>query len=146
MNCKPFAVFAAVVLLCMTATPSMAIREKTIPYEPDFVQLLSQGWIRNVEIVEVSSGETYLRTKLTSANGQEQEIIRVNVVVNDGFLELLRASNVKYEFKQESQFTFQEFLQLLPFFMSWILWVVVVIIFARLVRAVELIGKNMKKG
>lgn len=145
MNNKPFAVFVAVVLLCVTATPSMAIREKTIPYDPDFIQLLSQGWIRHVEIVKVSSGETYLRAKLTSADGKEQETIRVNVVVNDGLLEMLRAGNVKYEFIQEDQFTFQEFLQLFPFFMNWILWIVMIIIFARLVRAVELIARNIKK-
>ena len=73
MRRNSFAIFAAVTMLCMTAVPSMAAREKTIPYDPDFLQLLSQGWIRKAEIVEVSDGETYLRTKLTSADGKKQE-------------------------------------------------------------------------
>ena len=145
MNCKSFAVFAAVALLCMTALPSLAAREKTIPYEPDFLQLLSQGWIRKAEIVEVSNGETYLRTKLTSADGKKQEVIRVNVVVTDEFLGLLQASNVQYEFKRESAFSLMDFLHILSVILTWLLWIAVVFIFSRLARAVEQIARNIKK-
>ena len=145
MNRKRFTLFAAVVLLCMTAVPSMAAREKTIPYDPDFLQLLSQGWIRKAEIVEVSDGETFLRTKLTSADGKKQEVIRVNVIVTDEFLGLLQASNVQYEYKRESAFSFMDFLRILSIILTWLLWIAVVFIFSRLARAVEQIARNIKK-
>ena len=145
MKHKYFALFAAFIMLCLTVLPSMAAQEKTIPYDPDFLQLLSQGWIRKAEIVEVSSGETYLRTKLATADGKKQEVIRVNVVVDDELLGLLQASNVQYEFTQESAFGLMDFLRILSAILTWVLWIAVVVIFARLARGVEQIARNIKK-
>ena len=74
-------------------------------YNPDFVELVKSGRIRNAEIVRGSAGDfiTGEKTSIDSKTGKPEKF-RVDVVVTQELLALLQESDVTFKFKPDSQF------------------------------------------
>ena len=73
-----------------------------IPYNPNFVQLVETGRIRECTIVTETSGAQYIRGKKIAPNaktGKPQEF-RVDIVVTDGLPAWLQKSGVPFSFSR----------------------------------------------
>lgn len=141
-------IIALGVVLCVTATASIAGTEKKIPYKPDFLQLVEQGRVREAEIITAPSGMACLRARILGPGGKEAETITTDVAANEEVVKMLRDKGVRVEYKRQMCRPFGRFIPR-PFIVVFVIWIVVIIIGLtlafKLVRAVERIAQNTKK-
>jgi hypothetical protein len=142
-----------VIMLLATAVPSVAATDRTIQYQPEFIQLLQQGRVTGATITSGPSGTRHMRVILTKAAGTAAETVTVEGMpadLTDGQLhDMLFEKGVMVTQMSESESGVSMFASMLPLVIvvvSWIAFAVIVLWLGfRLVRAVERIAENTKK-
>ena len=90
-------------------------RYEDMRYSPEFVELVQAGTIRECEIVEESSGVTYIRGKYQSDGETAPHRFKVQIRRGmTGLGELLEANGVKYKVVHASDYVVQLLTNLLP--------------------------------
>ncbi|MFA5689320.1 MAG: ATP-dependent zinc metalloprotease FtsH [Kiritimatiellales bacterium] len=108
-----FLVIMGILMLLQMFTPSD--QQSRMSYNPDFVELVKDGRIRNCEIMRTSNGDfiTGEKTSLDAKTGRPEKF-RVDVVITPDLLNMLQANNVTFKFRPDSQFM-QIFWNVVPF-------------------------------
>lgn len=89
-----------------------------IPYNPEFVEYVEEGRVREAEIVvEASGAQQYIRGELIDVNdatGAPRQF-RVDVLVTDDLPKWLRENNVPFTYKTQNPYIWQLLSGLIPF-------------------------------
>jgi len=88
-----------------------------VPYNPDFVQLVEQGKVRNCEIVMDVSGVQYVRGELAELDPKTKKArkFRVDVLVTDSLPTWLTKNGVEFQFKPQHPLIWQIISGIVPF-------------------------------
>jgi hypothetical protein len=121
-----------------------------IPYNPDFTNLVTEGKVASVEIIQEPSGVTVVRGE-TELGQHPGPFIVYGANVED-ILPILNENGVQFTVIPRNPVGWQYMISVLPVLLigaMWLIWVgiiiFVLILAVRLVRAVERIAKNTEK-
>jgi len=92
-------------------------REERIPYNPDFLDMIEEGKIRNAEIVLEVSGQQYVRGELAELDPRTERPLRfrVDVRVSDALEERLREGGVPFQYRPQNPYIWQILSGAIPF-------------------------------
>ncbi len=92
-------------------------REERIPFNPDFLDKIEAGQIRNAEIVMEVSGQQFVRGELQELDPRTERPrrFRVDVRVGDALEERLREGGVPFEYKPQNPYIWQIISGAIPF-------------------------------
>lgn len=110
----------------------------TIPYNPDFVQLVEQGKVRDCEIVMDASGVQYVRGELAEQDPKTRKPrqFKVDVPVTDSLTQMLVQKGVHFQFKAQHPLIWQVISGAVPFL------IFVGLLYFLFVRQMKIAGKG----
>ena len=117
-----FLLMALLVTIFQLAT-QQAAKPETLPYNPDFLTLLSDGRINKAEVVMEVSGQHFIRGELKDldpATGKFKTF-RVEAPVTENLVERLTAAKVPFEFKPQNPLLWQILSSTVPFLLVFAL-------------------------
>jgi len=142
-----------VFMLLASALTSMATTDRTIQYQPEFMQLVQQGRVTDVTITSSPSGAMRIRATVAKSAGTEDTTVTVDGVpaglTDDQLVNMLIEKGVRITHKPDPPSAFGVFYSVVPLIVVVVFWVAAVAILLwlafRLVRAVERIAENTKR-
>ena len=92
-------------------------RPESLPYNPEFLNLLQDGRINKCEVVMEISGQHYIRGELKDLDPATSKPVtfRVEAPVTENLVEKLTAAKVPFEFKSQNPLLWQILSSTLPF-------------------------------
>ena len=111
-----FLLMALLVTVYQLATQNAA-KPESIPYNPDFLDLLEKGRINTCEVIMEVSGQNYIRGELKEldpATGKPRAF-RVEAPVTENLVERLTAAKVPFSFKSQNPLLWQILSSTVPF-------------------------------
>ena len=111
-----FLLMALLVTIYQLATQHAA-KPESLPYNPDFLTLLSDGRINQAEVVMEVSGQHYIHGELKDLDPATGKPVtfRVEAPVTENLVEKLTAAKVPFEFKSQNPLLWQILSSTVPF-------------------------------
>ena len=117
-----FLLMALLITVYQLATQH-ASKQTSLPYNPDFLNLLAEGRINKAEVVMEVSGQHYIRGELKDLDAAtgKPTTFRVEAPITENLVEKLTEAKVPFEFKPQNPLLWQILSSTVPFLLVFAL-------------------------